>query len=90
MDKILPLAGEIIKKDGLIIAMIKPQFELEPGEVKKGVVRDESLRQKAIDKIKNCAESLGLEILKEQDSGVKGPKGNRSRNGCLCQKDKRN
>lgn len=76
LDKILPLAGEIIKKDGLIIAMIKPQFELEPGEVKKGVVRDESLRQKAIDKIKNCAESLGLEILKEQDSGVKGPKGN--------------
>ena len=76
LDKILPLAGEIIKKDGLIIAMIKPQFELEPGEAKKGVVRDENLRQKAIDKIKNCAESLELEILKEQDSGVKGPKGN--------------
>ncbi|WP_372519224.1 TlyA family RNA methyltransferase [Candidatus Ruminimicrobiellum ovillum] len=76
LDKILPLASEIIKKDGLIVAMIKPQFELEPGEVKKGVVRDENLRQKAIDRIKRCAESLKLEILKEQDSGVKGPKGN--------------
>ena len=72
----MPLASEIISVGGNIIAMIKPQFELEPNEVKKGVVRDESLRQKAIDKIKNCAESLGLEILKEQDSGVKGPKGN--------------
>lgn len=76
LDKILPLASEIIKKDGFIVAMIKPQFELEPSEINKGVVRDESLRQKAINKIKDFAVSLGLEILKEQDSGVKGPKGN--------------
>jgi 23S rRNA (cytidine1920-2'-O)/16S rRNA (cytidine1409-2'-O)-methyltransferase len=52
LDKILPLASEIISVGGNIVAMIKPQFELEPNEVKKGVVRDESLRQKAIDKIK--------------------------------------
>ena len=76
LDKILPLASEIIKKDGFIVAMIKPQFELEPSEINKGVVRDESLRQKAINKIKDFAVNLGLEILKEQDSGVKGPKGN--------------
>jgi 23S rRNA (cytidine1920-2'-O)/16S rRNA (cytidine1409-2'-O)-methyltransferase len=56
--------------------MIKPQFELEPGEAKKGVVKDEALRQKAINKIKDFAINLGLEILKEQDSGLKGPKGN--------------
>ena len=76
LDKILPLASEIISKEGFIVAMIKPQFELEPGEINKGVVRDENLRQKAINKIKDVAISLGLEILKEQDSGVKGPKGN--------------
>lgn len=76
LDKILPLASEIIKKDGLIVAMIKPQFELEPNKINKGVVRDENLRQKAINKIKDFSANLGLEILKEQDSGVKGPKGN--------------
>jgi len=76
LDKILPLASEIISKDGFIVAMIKPQFELEPNEINKGVVRDENLRQKAINKIKNVAINLGLEIVKEQDSGVKGPKGN--------------
>ncbi len=76
LDKILPLASEIISKEGFIVAMIKPQFELEPNEINKGVVRDESLRQKAINKIKDVAINLGLEILKEQDSGVKGPKGN--------------
>ena len=76
LDKILPLASQIIKEQGIIVAMIKPQFELEPNEVKKGVVKDELLRKKAITKIKDCAINLGLEILKEQDSGLKGPKGN--------------
>ena len=76
LDKILPMVSEIVTTESLVIAMVKPQFELEPSEVKKGVVKDESLRQKAIDKIKNCAVSLGFEILKEQDSAVKGPKGN--------------
>ncbi len=76
LDKILPLASEIILPSGYIIAMIKPQFELEPGEVKKGVVKDETLRRKAIDKIKAVSENLNLYVLKEQDSGLKGPKGN--------------
>jgi len=76
LDKILPKAVEIIKPDGFIIAMIKPQFELNPAEVKKGVVRDENLRLKAINKIKNFALQTGLTIKHEADSAVKGPKGN--------------
>jgi len=76
LDKILPKAVEIIKPDGFIIAMIKPQFELNPAEVKKGVVRDENLRLKAINKIKNFALQTGLTIKQEADSAVKGPKGN--------------
>jgi 23S rRNA (cytidine1920-2'-O)/16S rRNA (cytidine1409-2'-O)-methyltransferase len=56
--------------------MIKPQFELEPSEMKKGVVRDEKLRQKAINKIKNFALNLDFKIISEVDSGLKGPKGN--------------
>ncbi|MDD2523296.1 MAG: TlyA family RNA methyltransferase [Endomicrobiaceae bacterium] len=76
LDKILTLANEILSDMGSIIAMIKPQFELEYGEIKKGVVKDEKLRIKAIDKIKKFAIHLGLDIIKEQDSAVKGPKGN--------------
>ena len=76
LDKILPLAKEIISLTGFIVAMIKPQFELEPNEIKKGVVRNEQLRQKAINKIKDFSRGLNLEILKEQDSGIKGQKGN--------------
>lgn len=76
LDKILPVAFKAVKPGGFVLAMIKPQFELEPSEIKKGVVRDEKLRQKAIDKIKKCALEIGFKIVSEADSGLKGPKGN--------------
>jgi len=76
LDKILPMVYKTICENSSILAMIKPQFELEPSEIKKGVVRDEKLRQKAISKIKNFALSLGFKIISEADSELKGPKGN--------------
>lgn len=76
LDKILPMALKAVKDGGSVLAMIKPQFELEPSEIKKGVVRDEKLRQKAIEKIKSFAEGIGFKIVSEADSGLKGPKGN--------------
>jgi 23S rRNA (cytidine1920-2'-O)/16S rRNA (cytidine1409-2'-O)-methyltransferase len=76
LDKILPAAHKCVKDGGLVLAMIKPQFELGPKEVRKGVVRDDKLRLKAIDKIKKFALSSGFKIISEADSGLKGPKGN--------------
>lgn len=76
LEKILPAAYKSVKPGGFVLAMVKPQFELGPSEIKKGVVRDESLRNKAISKIKQCALELGFTIISEADSGLKGPKGN--------------
>jgi 23S rRNA (cytidine1920-2'-O)/16S rRNA (cytidine1409-2'-O)-methyltransferase len=76
LDKILPIVYKTIHENGFVLAMIKPQFELKPSEIKKGVVRDEKLRQKAISKIKNFALSLGFEVISETSSELKGPKGN--------------
>lgn len=76
LDKILPVAYKSVSKNGFVLAMIKPQFELEPSEVKKGIVRDKKLRQKAINKIKKVASGLGFKIISETDSALKGPKGN--------------
>ncbi|MCA6079472.1 TlyA family RNA methyltransferase [Candidatus Endomicrobiellum agilis] len=76
LDKILPVAYKSVSKNGFVLAMIKPQFELEPSEVKKGIVRDKKLRQKAINKIKKVALDLGFKIISETDSALKGPKGN--------------
>jgi len=76
LDKILPQAYKLVKNGGFVLAMIKPQFELEPREIRKGVVRDEKLRQKAITKIKDFASGLKFKFISEADSGLKGPKGN--------------
>jgi 23S rRNA (cytidine1920-2'-O)/16S rRNA (cytidine1409-2'-O)-methyltransferase len=76
LDKILPVAYRSISEDGFVLAMIKPQFELEALEIKKGVVRDEKLRQKAINKIKKVALGLDFKIVSEADSCLKGPRGN--------------
>ncbi|MDR2811527.1 MAG: TlyA family RNA methyltransferase [Endomicrobium sp.] len=76
LDKILPIVYKIICENSCVLAMIKPQFELDPSEIKKGVVRDDKLRQKAISKIKNFALSLGFKIISESDSELKGHKGN--------------
>ncbi|MDR3113118.1 MAG: TlyA family RNA methyltransferase [Endomicrobium sp.] len=76
LDKILPSAYKAVKSGGKVLAMIKPQFELEPSEIRKGVVRDEVLRLKAINKIKKFALTAGFTLISEADSGLKGPKGN--------------
>ncbi|MEW6556837.1 MAG: TlyA family RNA methyltransferase [Elusimicrobiota bacterium] len=76
LEKVLPKVKELIKKDGEIIILVKPQFEAPRGSTEKGVVKDEQIRLKAITKIKNFSKALGLELLAELPSPIKGPKGN--------------
>lgn len=77
LDKILPAVSNIIKPKGLILALVKPQFEVGKGQVGKGgVVRDEKLRELAVERVKQFAEKLGLKLLNEAPSRLPGPKGN--------------
>jgi 23S rRNA (cytidine1920-2'-O)/16S rRNA (cytidine1409-2'-O)-methyltransferase len=77
LSKILPRAREFLKKGGRIVALVKPQFELSPKEVKKGVVRSEESREKAVAKVEGEAEALGLKPSGRAWSPVEGAKGNR-------------
>lgn len=62
---------------GIVAALIKPQFEVGPGGTVKGVVKDESLRQAAIEKVTHYAEEeLKLIVRGIVPSAIKGPKGN--------------
>ena len=76
LDKIMPVVKDCLVENGEILALVKPQFEASPAEVKKGVVRDETIRSKTIKKIKHLAAEQGLVLLGEMDSPVKGPQGN--------------
>ncbi|MBN1621333.1 MAG: TlyA family RNA methyltransferase [Endomicrobiales bacterium] len=76
LEKIIPNVLQCISKGAPVLALIKPQFEASPSELKKGVIKDENVRTKTIDKIRSFILNIGLEILGEADSEIKGPKGN--------------
>lgn len=76
LDKILPQLTQYLSHEAEILLLVKPQFELLPNEMTKGVVRVEAFRQKAIDKIRSFAQNIGFKLLGEIDSSIKGPKGN--------------
>lgn len=74
---ILPVCLKWLKPGGQAGILIKPQFELSPEEVNKGVVRDEALQKKAVKKIEDfCIEKMGLVHLGSLPASIKGPKGN--------------
>jgi 23S rRNA (cytidine1920-2'-O)/16S rRNA (cytidine1409-2'-O)-methyltransferase len=78
LDKVLPPTIRLVRDGGLIIALIKPQFEVGKGEVGKGgVVRDERKHQEVIVRVTDLAAGLGLEVRGVTESPILGPKGNR-------------
>jgi 23S rRNA (cytidine1920-2'-O)/16S rRNA (cytidine1409-2'-O)-methyltransferase len=83
LKKVLPALKELLKDNGLIIALIKPQFELSPKEVKKGIVRDSKLHLKVINEIWVFAKDLGFEPLGVVESPILGAKGNKEFLICL-------
>jgi len=61
---------------GDVVPMVKPQFELTPRDVPGGVVRDPVLRARAVARVREHAQTLGLELLGEVESPLAGPSGN--------------
>lgn len=74
---VLPSCLRWLKSGGCIAALIKPQFEVGPHQTQKGVVRDEAVRQQAVDKVVTfCTTELGLTLRGLVPSAILGPKGN--------------
>src|SRR6266581_4129482 len=74
---ILPKAFDLITPNGVTLALIKPQFELERGNVGRGgIVCDPELRQKAQDKIVEFVTRLGYIVSGIVPSAIKGADGN--------------
>ena len=77
LEKMLAPAYEILKDDGEMVALIKPQFEAGREKVgKKGVVTDPFVRAEVIQRICHFAAGTGFQALGLDFSPVKGPEGN--------------
>ncbi|MBK7871659.1 MAG: TlyA family RNA methyltransferase [Saprospiraceae bacterium] len=58
---IFPYLKTFLKKGGFIITLIKPQFELEEKvRLKKGIIKDEKLRQQVLEKVTATAQEQGF------------------------------
>lgn len=74
---VLPAIKELLKPEGQVLCLIKPQFEAGREKVgKKGVVRDAAIHQEVLDNFVSLANDLGFTILGLTFSPVKGPEGN--------------
>jgi 23S rRNA (cytidine1920-2'-O)/16S rRNA (cytidine1409-2'-O)-methyltransferase len=84
MTLILPNAMALLRPDGIILALIKPQFELQRPEVGKGgIVCDPRLHQKAQDKIVAFVNDLGHVVDGIAPAAIKGADGNQEFFACI-------
>ncbi len=82
---ILPPALQLVRAGGVILALIKPQFELQPGEVGRGgVVTESAFHEKAVRRIEDfCGNIAELENKGVIPSPITGTEGNREFFICL-------
>jgi len=77
LSLILPAVRRCLKDEGQVVALLKPQFEVGKGKVGKGgIVRDESLRQEAVRKVRAAVEAQQWQWKGKVLSPIKGQKGN--------------
>ena len=77
LELLLGPVSRLFGKKVSILALIKPQFELERGKVAKGgVVKESVLHDEALEKVRLFSLSLGLQSVGVTTSPIKGAKGN--------------
>ena len=75
---VLPGVVPMLKPGGSLLMLVKPQFELQPGQVGKGgIVRDASLYAVVEQRIRTALAELGLTVQAWLDSPIEGGDGNR-------------
>ncbi len=75
---VLPAVVRLLKADGDLLMLVKPQFELQPGQIGKGgIVREPALFEFVEQRLRDTCRGLGLEVLDWLESPIAGGDGNR-------------
>ena len=77
LTKILIPARNLLKSGGMMVCLIKPQFEAGKDKVgKNGVVREAQTHKEVISRIVSYADMIGFDVKAIDYSPIKGPEGN--------------
>ena len=75
---VLPALVPLLAPGGHLLMLVKPQFELQPGQVGKGgIVRDVALYPLVEQRLRTACAELGLQVRDWFDSPITGGDGNR-------------
>ena len=75
---VLPAAVPLLKQGGAVLMLVKPQFELQPGQVGKGgIVTDAGLFALVEKRVRAAHQALGLSVQAFFESPIQGGDGNR-------------
>ncbi len=68
--------SELCGARGTLIALVKPQFESHHDETDRGVVRDEAVRARTVEEVRQALEEAGFAVGGVIESPLRGPQGN--------------
>jgi 23S rRNA (cytidine1920-2'-O)/16S rRNA (cytidine1409-2'-O)-methyltransferase len=75
---VLPAVVPLLKNGGTLLTLVKPQFELQPGQVGKGgIVKDAAMYLLVEQRLREACAALGLTVTAWFDSPIAGGDGNR-------------
>jgi len=68
----------LLKTSGTLLTLVKPQFELQPGQVGKGGIVKDAVMYKIVEqRLREACAELGLKVIHWFDSPITGGDGNR-------------
>lgn len=80
LTKVLMYARmELARSDTDYLVMFKPQFEAEPWQLNKGVVKNEKMRREIIRRFEDWLKRQGFFVVKKRDNTLAGKNGNLER-----------
>jgi 23S rRNA (cytidine1920-2'-O)/16S rRNA (cytidine1409-2'-O)-methyltransferase len=75
---VLPAVVPLLKAGGTLLTLVKPQFELQPGQVGKGgIVKEPEFYVVVEQRLREACAALGLTVTAWFDSPIAGGDGNR-------------
>ena len=77
LSHIFPVVASLTQPGTPVVALVKPQFEVGREHLSRaGIVRDPSIRAKALEAAKASATALGFRVVDALDSPIQGGDGN--------------
>ena len=76
LKKVIPNLFKFLKEDGIMLLLVKPQFEVGPEKLRKGIVKEFQHKKEAVLNIANFLISEGFKIGGVMKAKPKGTKGN--------------